>query len=234
MLDGDPAASQKRGGAPPQFSSHFYCGQTARCIKMPLGMDVGLSLGDFVLDGDPVPLPQKGADPQIFGPCLLWPNGWMDQDGTWHGGISLSSGDFVLDEYGLTSYSVPLQKGSKAPSPIFGPFLLWPNGWMHQDATWYGGRAQPRGRCVTWGPSPPSQKGEARGQFSVHVYLYCGQTAGSIKMALWHGHRPWSIPHCSRWDPSPLPRKGAEPPNFRPIFIVAKRLDASRCHCVWR
>jgi len=24
-------------------------------------------------------------------------------------------------------------------TPIFGPFLLRPNGWMHQDATWYGG-----------------------------------------------------------------------------------------------
>jgi len=24
--------------------------------------------------------------------------------------------------------------------PIFGLRLLWPNGWMDQDATWYGGR----------------------------------------------------------------------------------------------
>jgi len=29
-------------------------------------------------------------------------------------------------------------------------------------------------------------------------------------------------------DPAPLLKKGAEPPNFRPIFIVAKRLDGSR------
>jgi len=29
-------------------------------------------------------------------------------------------------------------------------------------------------------------------------------------------------------DPAPLPKKGAEPLNFRPIFIVAKLLDASR------
>ena len=27
-------------------------------IKMPLGMEVGLSPGDFVLDGDAVPLPE--------------------------------------------------------------------------------------------------------------------------------------------------------------------------------
>jgi len=35
------------------------------------GMEVGLGPGHIVLDG------------QIFGPCLLWPNGWMDQDATW-------------------------------------------------------------------------------------------------------------------------------------------------------
>jgi len=28
---------------------------------MPLGMEVGLSLGEFVLDGDPAPRPQKGG-----------------------------------------------------------------------------------------------------------------------------------------------------------------------------
>jgi len=53
MLDGDPAPPPKGGGAPHQFSAHFYCGQTTGCIKMPLGMDVGLSPADFVLDGDP-------------------------------------------------------------------------------------------------------------------------------------------------------------------------------------
>jgi len=36
-------------------------------------------------------------------------------------------------------------------------------------------------------------------------------------------------------EPAPFPQKGAEPPpNFRPISIVAKRLDASRCHLVWK
>ena len=27
---------------------------------MPLGMEVGLGSGDYVLDGDPAPFPQKG------------------------------------------------------------------------------------------------------------------------------------------------------------------------------
>ena len=35
-------------------------------------------------------------------------------------------------------------------------------------------------------------------------------------------------------DIAPLPKRGRSPlPNFRPISIVAKRLDASRCHLVW-
>jgi len=35
-------------------------------------------------------------------------------------------------------------------------------------------------------------------------------------------------------DTAVLSKKGADPlPNFRPISVVAKRLDASRCHLVW-
>jgi len=58
---------QKGTEAPPQFSAHFYCGQRAGFIKMPLGMNLGLSPGDFVLDGDPVLLPLEGKEPpKIF------------------------------------------------------------------------------------------------------------------------------------------------------------------------
>ena len=49
-------------------------------------MEVGLGPGHIVLDGDPAPLPKKGALPLFFGLCLLWLNGWMDQDATWYGG----------------------------------------------------------------------------------------------------------------------------------------------------
>jgi len=96
---------------------------------------------------------------------------------------------------------------------------------MHQDATWYGGRPQLRGLCVRWGPSPPLH-------FSAHVY--CGQTAEWIKMALGTevGLGPGHI--VLDGDPAPVPKKGGTAPNFPPIFIVAKRLDASRCHLVWR
>ena len=79
-----PSCLPKKG-ADPQFSAHSYCCQTAGCIKMPLGIEVGLNPGDFVLDGDPVPSP-KGAEPPIFGPRILWPNGCIDQDAAWYRG----------------------------------------------------------------------------------------------------------------------------------------------------
>jgi len=52
---------------------------------MALGMEVGLGPGHIALDGEPAPLPLKGAEPPIFGPFLLSPNSWVNQNGTWHG-----------------------------------------------------------------------------------------------------------------------------------------------------
>jgi len=154
VLDGDPAPPQKGGGTPTlQFSAHFYCGQTAGCIKMPLGMEVGISPVDCVRWG-PISPPKKGADPNIFDPCLLRPNGCMDQDTTWYGGRPLPRRHCV--RWGPSS---PPQKGGRAPSPIFGPCLLWPNSWMDQDGTWHGGWPWSRPHCARWEPAPLSKKG---------------------------------------------------------------------------
>jgi len=114
-----------------ETQAHVYCGQTAGWIKIPLGMKVGLSQGDFVLDGDPAPLHQKGAEPlsPIFGPYLLRLNGWMHQDATWYGGRPQPRGLCVRWDPATPS-------PKKAEPPIFGPCLLWPNGWMDQDGTW--------------------------------------------------------------------------------------------------
>ena len=94
---------------------------------MPLGMEVGLSPADFMLDGDPAPLPKKGRSPQ----------------------------------------------------------------------------------------------------FSAHVY--CGQTAAWIKMPLGVEVDLGPDDVVLDGDPAPLPKRGGAPfPNFRPMSIVAKRLDGSR------
>jgi len=79
---------------------------------MPLGMELGLSPGDFVLDGDPaLPSPETGAEllPQFSAhfycgqttACIKMPLGME---------VGLSPGDFVLD-------------GDPAPLN-FGPCLL--------------------------------------------------------------------------------------------------------------
>jgi len=45
-----------------------------------------------------------------------------------------------------------------AQPPVFGSCLLWPNGWMDEDAIWYGCRPRPRPHCIRWDPSS-SRKG---------------------------------------------------------------------------
>jgi len=80
VLDGDAARPLK--GTAPHFSAHIYCGQSAGWIKMPLGTKVGLGPGDIVVDGDPAPTNRKRGKAPNFGPYLLWPNGWIDQDTT--------------------------------------------------------------------------------------------------------------------------------------------------------
>jgi len=79
---------------------------------MPLGRKVGFNPSNIVLEGDPAAPPQKGrrAPPPIFGPCLLWPNGWMDQEVT---GMEVSLGPvhIVLD-----MDPAPHKKGGTAPN----------------------------------------------------------------------------------------------------------------------
>jgi len=81
----------------------------------------------------------------------------MDQDSLGME-VGLGPGDIVLD-----GDQAPLLKNGAQP-PIFGSRLLWPNGWMDQDATLigiYDGRPRPRrpergtiplifGPCLLW------------------------------------------------------------------------------------
>jgi len=135
-LDGAPAPFPKKGEKP-QFSAHFNCRQTAGCIKMPLGMEVGLSPGDFVLDGDPASSPLKGHNPQFLsnvrcGQTTGWTKMALSME------VGLGPGDFVFDGDSAT----PQNRGYAHHQPVVGPFLLWPNGLMDEDATWYGSRAR--------------------------------------------------------------------------------------------
>jgi len=74
----------QQGGTALQFLAHVYCGQTAVCVRVPLGTD-RRSLGDIVLDGNPAPLPEKATRTQILGPYVGCGKtaGWTV---TWYGG----------------------------------------------------------------------------------------------------------------------------------------------------
>jgi len=114
--------------------------------------------------------------------------------------------------------------------PVCDVGVLWPNGWMDEDATWYGGRPRPR-RLLDGDPAPPPQKGGRGPQFSPHVY--CGQTAGLIKMTLGTEVGLGAGHIALHGDPASLPKKG-QSPQFRPMSIVAKRLYVSGYHLVRR
>jgi len=61
--------------------------------------------------------------------------------------------------------------------------------------------------------------------------VYCGQTVGWIKMKLGMqvGLGPGHIVLDGDTVPPPQ-KKGGTAPNFRPMSLVAKQLDGSRCH----
>ena len=120
------------------------------------------------------------------------------------------------------------QKGGRAPPPIFGPYLMRPNGWMDEAGTWHRGRPEPRRLCVGWGPSPlPPKAGEAPPSPPFSAHFYCGQTAACIKIPL--GMELGLGPGDFVLDGNPVATSpkggGANPPNFRPMFMVTKRLD---------
>jgi len=129
-------------------------------------MEVGLIPGDFVLDGDPAPYPKRGGAPLNFRPTSFVAK--RLHGSRWH---------LVQRAYMtlcLMWTQLPPEKRAHPPSPNFGPCLLWPNGWMDEDAAWYGSRPWPRPQWTRRGPSS-RERGIAATLFSACVY--CGQVA---------------------------------------------------------
>jgi len=161
---------------------------------MPLGMKVGLGPGDFMLDGYPAPLLKRGHSRQFSAHVYCGQTaGWIKMAL----GMEMGLGPRHIVQDGDPA---SLPKRRQRP-PILGPFLLWPNGWMHQDATWYGGRRRPSHIVLDGDPAHlPQQNGgtapkwEHSPQFSAHVY--CSQTAVCTRIPL----QPRR--HCVRWRPS--------------------------------
>ena len=102
----------------------------------------------------------------------LWPNGWTDQDETWHAGRPRPWPHCV--RWGLSS---PSPKG--AQSPQFSAHIC-----CGQMAAWIKmslGMEQglgPGDFVLDGDPALPSQKGDGTPKFSAHVY--CGQTVDHL------------------------------------------------------
>jgi len=138
--------------------------------------------------------------------------------------VGVDPGHIVLD-----GDPAPFPKKGVQP-PIFGPFLLWPNRWMHQDATWYGGRLQPRWLCIRWRPSSPSPKGGRVAPPPIFGPCLLWPNGCMYQDSTWYVSRP-----LSRWhsvgvdlgpghilldgDPAPWQKGHSSPPLFGPCLL---------------
>ena len=99
----------------------------------------------------------------------------MHQDATWYGGRPRPTRHCVRCG---PSY----RKRHTHRHPIFGPCLLWPNGWMDDDAAWYGSRPRPSHIVLDGTGSQLSRKVHSSPVFSAHVY--CGHGRPSQQLLL--------------------------------------------------
>jgi len=161
--------------------------------------------------GTQLPPPKKGAEPPFLPNFRPMSTVAKQLDGSrWHLAWRWPWSRPHCARWGPSS---PFQKGG-ADLTNFGPFLLWPNGYMHQDATWYGGRPEPGRLCVRLGPSSLPKNGRSP-QFSAHVC--CGQTAAWIEMPL--GMAQATLHVLDGDTAPPLPKKGWSPPIFGPRLL---------------
>jgi len=113
------------------------------------------------------------------------------------------------------------QKGYSS-SQLFGRLLLWPSGWIDQDATWHTKVGLVPSHMVLNGdPALMPPKGAQQPPLSAHVY--CGQSAGWIRIPLGKLVRGRFLPrrHCVQWEPSSPTERGtaAPPPLFGPCLL---------------
>jgi len=135
--------------------------------------------------------------------------------------VGLDPGHIVLDGNPATlpeRGAEPPQKSAR--SYLHATWVLWPNGWLHQDATWYGGRPRPRRLCVRWDPARPRKSAHPPHPMLAHVSSMW-PNGWTDQDAYWFAGKPWPSRRCHRWSRSP--KKGTTL-SFRFMF-VAKQLD---------
>jgi len=103
--------------------------------------------------------------------------------------------------------------------------LLWPNGCMDQDATWYGGRPWPRRHCVRWGPSSPRKWVQQPPRFGPCLLWPNGWMDQDTT-----GYSDWPRPGDIVLDGDLAPpRKWAQQPPTFAIYGRCVRINRSPC-----
>jgi len=77
----------------------------------------------------------------------------------------------------------PLTSNGRDRCPVCNVAVLWPNGWMDQDATWYGGRHRP-GDIVLDGDPAPHGKGHSSPHFLDHFALARSPISATAELLL--------------------------------------------------
>jgi len=127
--------------------------------------------------------------------------------------VGLGPGHFVID-----GDPAPLpKKGDRAPQFSVRVNCGQMDGWV-KTVLGTGVGLSPGHIVLDWDPAPVPEK---RG----HRPLLNFQPL-DLEIGL--------SPRVLDGDPAPLPNKWTEPPNFRPMSIVAKQLHGSRCHLLRR
>jgi len=163
---------------------------------------------------------------------LLWPNVWMYQDDTWHGGRPQPWPHYVRYD--------PAHAPSKEHSPpIFMYAVAKRLDGSRCQLVWK--RPRPKRHCVRGGTQFPPKRGTGL-HFLAHVC--CGQTAGWIEMPLGTKQGRGQGDIVLNGDPFPLPQKGgtALPPLISPCIVPNGWMDQDatwykgrpwpRPHCV--
>jgi len=125
---------------------------------MPLGSKVGPEPTDILLDGNPAPPPQKEGRPPIFGPCLLCPNGRMDQHATWYGGRPRTKRHCV--RYGPSSPTPKKRRPQFSAHVYCAPTAAWINMLLGMQVGLGSGHI-----VLDGDPAPPPQRGGTAPKF---------------------------------------------------------------------
>jgi len=101
---------------------------------------------------------------------------------------------------GIGDSALPAQ--TAVEPPIFGPRLLWLNGCMDQDATWYGGRPRVGLRDIVFDVDPATSRRRAHPPHPIFGSCLLWPNGWMDEDAARYGSRPHPRPHCTRRCPS--------------------------------